>query len=59
MTVPAELADNSPTQGLYVTHNDGNEALQRALAMAADYRGDAAHQHRAIQWEEHRCGHDF
>ena len=40
MTHAAEQADHSPAQGLSVTRNDGNEALQRALAMAVDYRGD-------------------
>ena len=40
MTHAAEQADHSPTQGLCVTRQHGDEALHRAAVMAVDYRGD-------------------
>jgi len=33
-------SDTVPTQGLYVRRQNDHQAIRRAVAMAADYRGD-------------------
>lgn len=39
------MSDALPEQGLHVTRQDGQPALERALAMAVDYRGDVTIEH--------------